>query len=295
MAQNTFEKTMRNRTLSNEGRGARPEHNGRENWTLRVDIEPTDKSLLRTAFNQELSFYNGLVQGLSTRLRAFPEVLLTFTGQWEELFADLAQTGVNVNRVRSPDQLTGPLTKHRDLLFNKEGRPQPIPERIGLILELASISGAILPEVRRAMALEMMRFYRAQAQASSNTMPTHQQEEQLYKQAHENLEIADHVRKRHVQLPRAAVKMTYDEESHRTDFRLPYIRNPISVSGNFTHANSWNLLLVKQAGEGMPNSKTPWLIELRKTPHQYLVKLLDTINPYRGNAFNVAKTARSAV
>src|SRR4051794_3938688 len=102
MAKNVLEKTLRNQPLNREPRGDRRQ---RESWVFKVEVDPSDKGLLRNFCKHELNFYNGLVQGLSTRLRAFPDVLLNFTGPWEALFADSAAIGANVSRIATPEQL----------------------------------------------------------------------------------------------------------------------------------------------------------------------------------------------
>jgi hypothetical protein len=294
MAANAFEKTMRNRTLSETGRGAAPVANTRENWSFRVDIHPTDKTLIRSFFGQEIAYYNALVEGLNARLHAFPEALLSLIGPWEELFVDLAEAGINIRRLPAKaDDLPANLATHRHTLYDERGNWRALPERTMMILELASASGRFHPLARRAMAQEMIQFYRQQAQVRTASVPVHLREEQVYKTAPEVLETIDGGNKRHVQLPREAVAVKYDAKAHQTTFRVPYARHGITVSGDLTPPQGWNIMVIREAMRDRASDRSVWQMELRKSPNAYYIKMLDAAR--RGSIFNVAKTARSAV
>lgn len=276
MAANAFEKTTRNRTLSDTGRGAFPSTT-HDNWTFRVEINSSDKLLLRSFFGQEVNFYNALVEGLSARLRSFPDALLALTGPWADLFVDLAETAYPVRRLPTKAADLPPrLAQHRHTLYDDKGNWRTMSERTTMILELAGAKGNIHPLARRAMAQEMIHFYRQQAQVTTASVPVHLREEQVYKTPPESLETIDPARKRHVQLPRDAVTMRFDEKNNRTTLYVPYAKEGIAVNGDLTKPQSWNVMIIRQTQHDRASNRSAWQIEVRKSPNNYFIKMFDS-------------------
>jgi len=296
-------------TLSARSRGGPDQdgQKGREFYTFEVNLTPGDKSKLSWCAEQERIYYNVMVDGLSARLASSPEIFMAFSEAELNLLGAVAENFYNLrllmNRSGKHVPCEGPtgikfptaLEPFRKMIFaGEDGMGKfNIPERMTLIYELAAMAGKFLPSTRRAMAIELIKYFQNQskgATAFSNNIDRETGERYMFKTSFNSLTPLDRNQKRHVQLQRSAVRVSWNEQEEATYIRIPYIEHPIKIpTVNLVSAEAWNHVLIHQEPGKLALGNTPWVIELRKTD-PYLVKYVDFINPKRGSAHSIANT-----
>lgn len=301
MAQTTFEKTMRNVNLSDNPRERTPRYL-RKSWQFEVDIDPTEHQKLRAFMKCELEYYNALVGGLSSRMRTTPETITDANEENERLYLTCAETAFDPYKfflMRKVDfaegeepELPEKLEPFRNLFFSVDSKGnRRFTDRIALLCQMFAEKSPIHSIVRRAIAYEMIQFYRLQVKATQAAVPMHLQAEQIYKTAPQNLEVHDIIRKRHLQIPKSAARIKWNVEEERTEIRIPYTHQTLLIPNmNFVdEIKSWNHLILHQAPGGIPMATTPWILDVRSIQGSYLLKYTDVRTPHAGAAFHQAK------
>jgi hypothetical protein len=291
MAQTTFEKTMRNVSVSDTPR-ERPQRYQRNSWQFEVNIPHFEHTTLRSYMTLELEYYNTLLSGFSSRLRTTPESILEAVEIIEKLFAQCAFSGQNIYKLSMVNDGVLPegFEPFRDFIFSKDASGKRFfTDRIAVLCDMASVRAGIHPEVRRRIAVEMLTFFRTQVKVSLQAVPSHLRHDQLYKSPPESLDAMDIIRKRHLQIPKSIIKVTWDAESEQTIFNLPYVKTPLAVpSINFAdEMRKWNYCILHQAPGSIALGKTPWVLDIRQITGNYLLKYTDVRNT--NSAFAQAK------
>jgi hypothetical protein len=170
-----------------------------------------------------------------------------------------------------------------------------------IILEAAGGGGStagntngVHPEVRRNMALEMLRHYQEQSKIMTQGVPKSQREEFSHRAAMSFLESLDEIRKRHVQVPRSIVSVKWDEKEGHTTIRTPYTLKPIVLENFNLSEPGWNLMILHQQPGSMITKNSPWLADFKKDSSGYLLRYVDQTNAYSGSAYHQAKRDRFA-
>lgn len=267
-----------------------------ETWNC--TLNPSDVTRARRFMNEELAYYNALAEHFNSIIRSQPENILLLTGEWEKLFGQLAYENVNPSKFRfaKPDcELSEGLEPFRSLLTGKDASgKRTLTETLIVLLEAAAKPGMVHPRTRRAMALEMLAYYREQAKAATQTIRTTVmgEVELSYKTSFATLEKLDDTRKRHLQIPREALKWKWDEVNKVMYLFTPYTANPIRVPGlHYLEDKPWNLLVLHQEGGRIATTNTPWKVELRNVPSGYMLKYVELANPYlSGSKYRYAKS-----
>lgn len=296
MAQNAFEKTMKNVDLGDKKKDTR---RAREKIVTQVEVEPTDKSVIWNVMKEELNYFNALVGHFGGRIKAFPEHILSIEDRWFQIYQLVAEIGYDLTRLYSIKKPDAPLPEQlepfRDILLNvnKWGRVTP-NERMVLLLAPAGTPANILPSVRRTMATEILRFYQEQARVAMAPVgkPQEGEEENIYRAAPETLLPVTLEQKKHIQLTRESVKVNWDEANDCSWMKIPYAAKAIKVPRvNLVEEDFWNHVLLHQeprSGGTLPNS--PWVVELQHLNHsKYLIKYLDSKRTSAGRVFSQAK------
>ncbi len=293
MAKTQFEKTMRNISISEDSRKPqRPVFNYRT-WQFVVELDLSEVPRLKRLMQLELEYYNHLVNNMGSRLRTRPEIFLDSSDTLKKLFALTAFTGFDTYRlsILKDGDLPKEWEPYRNFVFGKdESGKRKYTDNIAVLLQVAAVNCPIHPEVRRRIALEVFTFYQTQARVSLQAIPTHLRGEQLFKTPPANLETLDIIRKRHLQIPKDLIKVTWDHETETSLFQTPYLRSPIKIPTiDFTQIQSWNYCILHQAPGSIPLGKTPWVLDVRHIQGHYLLKYLDVKSPHAGAAFHIAR------
>ena len=209
-----FTKTMRNITIKENDKSEVKRKRFQETWILDCEIQPSDKIRLARYQQLELMFYNRLAETMNSYIRTRPEQFMVMIDRWEKLFGELAYCGADVRKIqflKLDAKLPENLEPYRDLLLgNDASGKRRLNERTSIFMEPAGTRVDILPEIRKAMCVEVLIFCREQAARIDQKIPDSLKDEQVYKVSVEMLESYDVMRKRHNQIPRSALKIEYN-------------------------------------------------------------------------------------
>jgi len=265
-------------------------NNDRSHWTSnwKIEIVPEDKSRLTRFMNEELSFYNSLVETFNTRLRGQPETIGLLIGDWEKIFCICAEIRFRASQLRNANEtfvLPEQLLPYKNLLLGSDSKGRILNEKYIVLLDPASAAGNIHPLTRKNLALEVLYFYREQAKHALQEIKISGMDGTSYKNSFINLEKLDNTRKRHLQIPKEALRYKYNIAKKILQIWTPYNTQPLEISG-FSNIDEkpWNLMIIHQTPGGVATTNTPWSIELKNVPNQYLIKLVEVKNPYAGSS-----------
>lgn len=263
--------------------------------TVMVDISPTDKVRLKDFMKQELAYYNALVEGLGPRTRTFPETILALHKDWENLWEALAFEGKSLKpyeRAKEDAVLPETLEKHRKMLLGKDTKGERfLNERMFNIMNVATTSAVLHPQVRRNMAKQALEFYKDQAAKLIKRNDEAMGDQDLYSKPIDLLVTQDMITKRHLQIPRSALNAVYwYADQDLTEIYHPYSESPIKIHGhNLENNNHWNLLIIHQQPGMEVTAKDPWVVDIRHSGVPYIIKYQDVEQPKTGRIFATMK------
>jgi hypothetical protein len=212
-------------------------------WSYQIELNGHPNIILKRAIAAEMNYFNTLLNGVAGPLRTIPETFREMTGRYENLFGEVAALGSHPRNFKT---LPPSLAPYADLIKNLDVRKS-------LLLDLAASPGAVLTSVRRAMAIEMLRYAREQSNAFGNTLT---RADQVHAFAVQTMQVHDTRTKRHLQLPASALKV--ERGDHTTQVTLPW-----GVVLSFpTPPRAWNFMVLRDDDHGR------WTIELSNSGYQ---------------------------
>ena len=250
-------------------------YGGQTNWQYNIIVTENDKKNLKAFFNQEYAIFVTLNNALMSKLKRDPSLLTIFENKERlDLFATLVQYKINKINISSEH-----ISRFKNIIEEKTITGTPvINESVKILFETAAASGEIHQQIRYNMAYQLMQFYCDQALIASQPSPN---ADQLHKLAYQFIETPDETQKRHIQIPRRFVKIEWDETTRQSSLYTPYTREAIVVPKNdLTKNKHWNYMIIHQRPGKMPNSQTPWQIDIRKTSDRYLINYMEISNPF---------------
>lgn len=264
-------------------------------WSFEINVDPSDQALLKRYALNELELYNHLMDGMLPTSFRSPETFLAMSHEHVALFGQLTEQGVDITNISS---FYGDLFKFQHLLERNV-----ITSEMKSILSCARSPGSIINLMRRAMAKEMLRYFIMQAKTKSG-LKIKSNDTSLYRTSISTIGPQTSITKRHVQIAKDSCKIEWDDNEGQTLIHIPYTRTPIKLrevnlvgkepvyntNGELLVPEeppfcSWNLLLIHQLPGRIPDSKTPWVIELYSTQYEYLVDYIEQKNPMAGSSF----------
>lgn len=264
-------------------------------FSVMVEVNPTDKIRLKEFMKQELHYYNSLVEGLGPRARTFPEQLLALHKDWENLWEALAEFGHSIKAYEraAPDaKLPENLEKHRKMLVGRDAQGNRfLNDRMFSIMSIAATPALIHQHVRRNMANQILEFYKDQSQDLIKRNDDAWGDEDLYKKPISLLSKQDMVTKRHLQIPRSALNAVYwYQEKDHTEVYTPYSDNPLIIQGhNLENNNFWNLIVLHQQPGIEVTQNDPWVVDIKQSNVPYMIKYVDVEQPRTGRIFATMK------
>lgn len=290
MSKSNLEKTMKNISLSDKGRGVKTKL--RERFSLQVEITPRDIQRISSIMSFELNYFNHLLEAFSANVRSRPETIMSLGDTYEKLFGEVAYLQFNIATLyqKTPVEIPEKLKTFEKLLEKNNTNSSKIPADNLVLLEIAGTNGKGLhPLVRKNMALEMLKFHREQARLFAQTAG--RGSENVYRVAPKSIEKPDVIRKRHIQLPKSLLDISWHEADDYSLIKInPYTLDHIKVHGvNLTESSDWNYFVLHQEPGSLPRPSTPWIAEFQKTNNLYLLNYLDTLNANSKMAFNIAQ------
>lgn len=237
--------------------------------TFELEMSESALNHLSYFIKQELAYYNQLVESMTPRLRAFPHELISMKDRERKLLEVCAEHAIDPQKMiqHSKDEWPEHLRQHWSLLKEPDGSIKISPAHANVI-STVSAPARLHGTVRRNIAVEMFRYMSAQAEvivASAKLADGLKSPLQML-QKH-TLET-----KRHLQIPGRLTEISYDSEKDRTNIRLPYCRDSISVSGYDLTEIPHRSVIVR-----MPhptNGDNRWFIDFRDS-EGYSISLTD--------------------
>ncbi|MEM4605964.1 MAG: hypothetical protein QW103_02950 [Candidatus Pacearchaeota archaeon] len=148
------------------------------------------------------------------------------------------------------------------------------------IVEVALSNSGISPIAQKAMVEEMFRFFGTQSLIISEV------KDGTYRVPPQNLFVTSIDNKRHVQLPREAVKFRFSSEENCSYITTPYTIKEIKIPDLDVTKLKWNLIILHQTVGTFVYKDTPWVVNFVTCKDKYLLKYMDQPNPYYGPYYN---------
>lgn len=234
-----------------------------------VELSQEQDSNLNYFMQQELAYYNAIVERLTPRLRTFPKDFLSIKDKELALWEVCAEFAVNPNNMaKYPNVEAWPnhLKPYFGLLFDSKGLR--ISTSHLSIFEAASTPARIHASVRKNIAVEILKHMLKQADSIASAQKT-----EVLKTPMQLLNTYTIETKRHLQIPSKLVKMTYDENIDSTNISIPYSKFPIIISGNDLSESRYSFLVIRSTH---PDTKI-WNVELKDSESKYMLTLTDYI------------------
>jgi hypothetical protein len=249
----------------------------KQNRNFEVEFLKETSNLLDSFVKQELLYYNSLVEQLSPIVRTFPDKILGMKDREKVLWRLCAEHTIN------PAQLIlFPIEKwdenHRKLVGNiiyDQTGGLKIDKFHLTLCGIAGSSGKIHPMTRLAMANAILEHVTSHAEAFSSVQHDtvkRADDADLMKAPIQLLVGQDLTTKRHLQIDRKLVKVTYDKDKDQTLIETPYNRRPLVIKEMDVTDLSFNMLVIKSSH---PNQEKKWFVDFKDATSKYLLNLSD--------------------
>jgi hypothetical protein len=222
---------------------------------------------------QELNYYNGMVNNATIRLRAFPEEIMALKDGLERLWSAVAFSGQNIRELAKLEMVKWPreLRTAVPSAYIKDGKLN-FNDKKFMLFDIVSMKGNIHPQMRRNLAAELLRNIIPQAeqlvQGQKNTAG------QMRDPVHMLMPM-DYPERRHIQLVRDAVTMSYDHDKKQTEITIPYTDKPLIVRDSNLTVEKYDILVIRQQPNVEVNESTNWQVAMMHTTHRYLLDMTD--------------------
>lgn len=278
-------KQMSGTTLAGDERTGRS--NKKDNFHKNAQVDPGMVNLINRAIKGETTFYNLLLDILQPTLKRDPEYYQTLTPAQIETFVRVARTGYDVrklmNKKSARTELPPELEPSRAVLFGISGdRELGLSDRFAVFLEPLCRPAAMIPAMKEALAREMLEFHIRQAKSLiGNRIISQDPDLPAFKNSLEVLNTVNMMQKRHLQIHKRLLEITWDEKNSRSGIRIPFLRDPIYIENvNLVDdMKNWNLMILHQDPSDIILTNSHWECDFRWIPGQYMLKYLEVPNP----------------
>lgn len=247
----------------------------RRSWerTYQLDIDHTAKAKLWKYIQHERQYHNTLVNELNSRLRVMSGELLSIKDHHEKLWGAVAYSGIKLKTlVKKPvEEWPAELRPFANLIVH-DGKIA-ISERMQMIYDVAATDAAIHPEMRRAIAMEILKWVQPQAK-SINTMLTNSTG-QLSTPIH-MLQPLSVENKRHIQLLGHITDISYDEEQRVSTVHLPYADYDIKIKNQDLTKTPHDNIVIRQNPNNTPTDS--WVMTVKEGNGRYQVDMVDVVH-----------------
>ena len=254
-----------------------------------LDLEEKLSRDLSYFVGQELQYFNTLVNQLMPKLKAYPRDILVFRDKDRALWDSCAEFAIDPHELLKHPLEAWPrhLQPMYKMLYDNQGNVKYNSMQL-MICAIAATPAKLPALVRRSMAIEVMNYMVNQADVLINAMKT---DDMI--QAGKLAEGSDIMRvplqllqthtidsKRHLQIPKSLVKISYDKESESSVITLPYSKTSIMITDCDLSESFYRMMVVRAPHPTSPNQK--WQIEFRDGNGQYNITLTDYMERKRG-------------
>ena len=251
-----------------------------------IVVDPQDQKRLQAFFIHELALYNTIVECFESRTRAFPKQVAHMSDMEIQLLASLCEHGLQLKDLDNTE-ITIPERIKQLLPALKDNKGKfVLADHMKWIFDtILKQKFAVVPQTKRQMIVDLLQFFRDQADILKDPQNSEIMEV-AYRVPPSNISKQDIHSKRHLQVPRASIKIKYNHEQDLTEISTPLTHKPILVLGvNLNEFNGWTTMVIRQEPGRWVNHDTPWVAEFRNTQNKYLIKLND-LGSKRNNRSN---------
>lgn len=238
-----------------------------------IELDSISKRHLNFFIENELSYYNNLINNVTMRLRAFPEEVVSLREGYGRLWSAVAFSGKSFREFLKKDLPDWPKSVSSLLPASaiKNGKVS-IDDKKLMLFDAINVTGNIHPSMRKHISSELLSAILPQAdqliQGQKNS--TGQMKDPVHM-----LVTRAYPERRHVQLTKDLVKLSYDKDKQQTLVTVPYTDKPLVVKDHDLTNEKWDVMLIRQQPNVSVNNNTPWQIDLMITNHKYLLDIVD--------------------
>lgn len=257
-----------------------------------IVVDAQDQKRLQAFVLHELALYNTIVECFESRTRAFPKQVSAITDTEIQLLAALCEHGLQIQDLNNADaKLPERIQQLMPALKDNQGKFALADHMKWIFETILKQKFAVVPQTKKQMVVDLLQFFREQADILKDPQNSAVMEV-AYRVPPSNLSKQDIHSKRHLQVPRSAIKIKYNHEQDLTEITTPLTHNPIQVLGvNLNEFNRWTTMVIRQEPGRWVSYDTPWVAEFRDTHNKYLIKLTDIGN--RKNIRNGTVTSKA--
>lgn len=236
-------------------------------FVINPDIK-TQKNL-KYFMQQELAYYNVLVENFNARIKAFPQDVVSIKDRDIKLLETCGELAVNPVTLLSKKNEEWPdaLKSYNQVIFDANGESR-LNSRQLAIMQIGAVPAQIHHQVRRNMLSELFSLISSQANIFLSAQKTEQLKAPVYMLQQQVWDT-----KHHLQIPKSLVKMTYNESMTSTDVTTPYNKIPITVSGFDLTKIPYTMIVLRAPNTG--EEKPTWRMEFKDVSNKYLLNLSD--------------------
>ena len=237
--------------------------------SIMIDLASTDAALYKGFIKQEIGYYNSLVEGLNSRVRSCPELLVSLHKDWVSLWETLAESGMSLKPYfndSSEPVLPNHLQPHRRMILGKNSQGNRfLSEKLLYLLDLPAKPARIDPQVKKSMARVLLDFYKLQAAKALR--------KDVYSGPIKLLSKYD-TNRQCLQIPRKTLtKVEYVKESDLTYLYTSYSKNPIVIKGyDLESDHRWNLIFLRYVFGTENTEKETWFVDIKHSKVPYWIK-----------------------
>lgn len=245
----------------------------RRSWerTYNIDLDSVTKMQLWHCMDQERLYHNELVNQLNAKTRVMANEILAIKDQHEKLWGAVAQSRIKLSQVaRKPiEEWPEHLKTFHDLVV-KDGK-QLLSEKSLLIYDIAAAESNLHPQMRKAIALEILRWIQPQAK---QMLGLNNSSGQMGSPVH-MLQPLNPENKRHVQLLGSMAEISYDESQNLSTIRIPYSSKEIVIRNQDLTKTPYDNIVIRQTPGRNVDANSPWQITIKEGKGRYMLDLVD--------------------
>lgn len=247
-----------------------------QNHSHVIVVDAQDQKRLQAFFIHELALYNTIVECFESRTRAFPKQVAAMSDMEIQLLAALCEHGLQLQDLNNPDaQVPSKISQLLPAFKDNKGKFTLAEHMKWIFNTILKQKFAVVAQTKRQMVIDLLQFFREQADILKDPQNSEIMEV-AYRVPPTNISKQDIHTKRHLQVPRSAIKIKYNNEQDLTEITTPLTHKPIQVLGvNLNEFNRWTNMVIRQEPGRWVSYDTPWIAEFIDTNNKYLIKLND--------------------
>ena len=233
-----------------------------------LKLTKTAETNLRYFIEQELFYYNSVVEQLTSRVKAFPQDILSLKDRDSKVLETIGQHRISPEVLsKSAENCPEELKIYSSSIYDADGKCKFTKNQLG-IMEIGTIEGNIHGLTRKGILSEAFSYVNGQA----NIILSGQKTESL-KAPLQMLQTHTLDTKRHVQLNRSCIKLDYSEKFKGTMINTPYSKHAFFIEGYDITNSPFNIMVIRAPLKNAGPQK--WFAELKDVSSKYLLNLTD--------------------